>query len=571
MQAAPWWKRGIIYQIYPRSYQDSNGDGVGDLRGIIKRLDHIRSLNVDAIWLSPIYPSPMHDFGYDVSNYTDVHPLFGNMKDFDDLLHEVHHRGMKLLLDLVPNHSSHEHPWFKESRSSRDNPKRDYYIWRDPAPDGGPPNNWLSFFGGSAWKFDEATGQYYLHQFLEEQPDLNYDNPLVFQGMLNNVRFWLDKGVDGFRIDVIWVMKKDREFRDEPPNPEWDGVNRHHSLRHIHTQNVDGIHTLIRGIRSVFNQYHERVMVGEIYLPIRDLVQYYGNNDECHLPFNFGLLTCKWEAPVIRNIILDYEAALPQGAWPNWVLGNHDIHRVASRVGAHQARAANMLLLTLRGTPTTYYGEEIGMQNVPISIDMVQDPFAKNVPEIAHIVGRDPERTPMLWDSSPNAGFTKQGVTPWLPLTNEYERHTVAEQEKDNTSMLALYRSLTSLRASEASLCLGSVQVIQTGNSAVDEHVLCYVRRPDPSQLAEDEPDGAGADEMTPDGADMTQKTNSDFLVVLNFDCKECLLDLERVGVGKHADVMVATDMVRCGPEDLSCLRLGPNEGLVLKLLPEAN
>jgi len=567
MQNAPWWKRGVIYQIYPRSYQDSNGDGVGDLRGIISRLDYVKSLGVEAIWLSPIYPSPMYDFGYDVSNYTGIHPLFGDMDDFDELLREVHRRDMKLLLDLVPNHSSHEHNWFIESRSSTTNPKRDYYIWRDPAPDGGPPNNWLSFFGGPAWRFDGTTGQYYLHQFLPQQPDLNYDNPVVFQEMMRSVRFWLDKGVDGFRIDVIWVIKKDSELRDEPENPEWNGVEKYHSLLHVHTQNVPGVHSLIKKMRSVFDEYDERVMVGEIYLPIRDLVQYYGDDDECHLPFNFSLIRTKWGASTIRDAIVNYEDALPAGAWPNWVLGNHDNHRIATRVGKHNARVANMLLLTLRGTPTTYYGEEIAMENVPISTDMVQDPFAKNVPEIAHIVGRDPERTPMLWDDSPNAGFTEAGVQPWLPVTSEYERYSVMEQEKDGASVLALYRALASLRASEPALCLGSLDIVLTGDATVDEHVLCYVRRPD-SQYEAD-----GADVTTEsDGADVRPKTNSAFLVVLNFDSKDYVVDLERsTGLGRCADVIVATDMVRCGPVDLSRLNLRPNEGLVLELLAADN
>ena len=280
-----WWQKGIVYQIYPRSYQDSNNDGIGDLPGIRQRLDHLQSLNIDAIWLSPIYPSPMHDFGYDVADYTSIHPLFGTMADFDALLDEIHTRGLKLIIDLVPNHTSDEHPWFLESRGSRTNPKRDWYIWRDPAPDGGPPNNWLSFFGGPAWTFDETTKQYYLHQFATQQPELNYRHPEVLPAMLDVMRFWLDKGVDGFRVDVIWLMMKDAALRDEPPNPEWDGVEAFNSLRHIYTQNLPEVHDLIRQMRAVLDEYDERVMVGEIYLPFDELVTYYGANfDECHLP-----------------------------------------------------------------------------------------------------------------------------------------------------------------------------------------------------------------------------------------------------------------------------------------------
>ncbi|MGZ9165881.1 MAG: alpha-amylase family glycosyl hydrolase, partial [Anaerolineales bacterium] len=408
-----WWQKGVIYQIYPRSYQDSNGDGIGDLAGIVQRLDYLsNTLGVDAVWLSPIYPSPMHDFGYDVADYCDIHPLFGSLQDFDHLLAEVHQRGMKLILDLVPNHTSDEHPWFIESRSSRDDPKRDWYIWRDPTPDGGPPNNWLSHFGGPAWTFDERTGQYYLHQFVKQQPDLNYRNPDVAKAMLDIMRFWLDRGVDGFRVDVIGLIMKDPLFRDEPPNPAWNGVNPFASLQHIYTANLPEVHDLIRQMRAVLDSYDDRMMVGETYLPNEDLVIYYGGPDalECHLPFNFQLITAPWDAAGVRRMVDAYEAVLPPDAWPNWVLGNHDQHRLATRVGPGQAGVANMLLLTLRGTPTCYYGDELGMENVPIPLEKVQDPPAVNQPEIAHIVGRDPERTPMQWDTSPNAGFSEPDV-----------------------------------------------------------------------------------------------------------------------------------------------------------------
>ena len=422
---ALWWQTGIIYQIYPRSYQDSNADGVGDLAGIMRRLDYIRSLNVGAIWMSPIFPSPMHDFGYDVADYVDIHPLFGDLTTFDRLLAEAHARGLKVLIDLVPNHTSDEHAWFIESRSSRENPKRDWYIWRDPAPDGGLPNNWLSFFGGPAWTLDEATGQYYLHQFVKQQPELNYRNPEVRAALMDTLRFWLDRGVDGFRVDVLWLMIKDDQFRDEPPNPDWDGVNPLNSLLHIYTADRPEVHELIRAMRAVLDEYDERMMVGEIYLPNDRLATYFGADfDEVHLPFNFQLIRMAWDAQTVRRAVDAYEASLPAGAWPNWVLGNHDQKRVASRVGPHQARVANMMLLTLRGTPTTYYGEELGMENVPIPPEMIQDPPAVNQPEIADVVGRDPVRTPMQWDASPNAGFTDPGVTPWLPLAADYRTRT---------------------------------------------------------------------------------------------------------------------------------------------------
>ena len=530
-----WWQSGTIYQIYPRSYQDSDNDGIGDLLGIRQRLDYIQSLGVQAVWLSPIYPSPMHDFGYDVADYTGIHRMFGSMADFEALLADIHRRGLKLILDLVPNHTSDEHPWFIESRSSRDNPKRDWYIWADPAADGGPPNNWLSYFGGPAWTFDEATGQYYLHQFVSQQPELNYRHPDVLPAMLDAMRFWLDKGVDGFRIDVIWLMMKDERLRDEPANPDWDGVDPHASLRHIYTQSVSGIHDLVRQMRAVMDEYEERLMVGEIYLPLEELVAYYGRSlDECHLPFNFHLiLNRRWQAAAVRQIVEEYESLLPPGGWPNWVLGNHDQHRIASRLGPAQARITNMLLLTLRGTPTSYYGEEIGMENGHIPPEFVQDPPAVNQPEIAHIVGRDPARTPMQWDDSPHAGFTAAEAQPWLPVAVNYPTCNVARQEADPTSMLSLYRALTRLRQREPALSVGDYVGVDTAVS----DILAYQRR----------------------------APNADrFLILLNFGSDSHTLDLSHLA--SEATIAVASDMQRSGPVNLAALPLGPDEGLILRL-----
>ncbi len=529
-----WWQKGIIYQIYPRSFQDSNDDGIGDLPGILRRLDYLQRLGVDAIWLSPIYPSPMHDFGYDVSDYCGIHPIFGTMADFDRLLDEVHRRGLRLLLDLVPNHTSGQHPWFLESRSSRDNPKRDWYIWRDPAPDGGPPNNWLSVFGGPAWTLDRRTEQYYLHQFVTQQPELNYRNPAVLEAMLAVMRFWLDKGVDGFRVDVITRMMKDTQFRDEPSNLEWNGINPYDSLLHIHTKNLPEVHSLIRQMRALLDEYQDRMMVGETYLSNGELAKYYGPDlDECHLAFNFQLLQMEWKAQTVRQAVEAYEASLPDGAWPNWVLGNHDRPRVATRVGREQSRVANLLLLTLRGTPTTYYGEEIGMENVPIPAEMVQDPPALNQPEIAHIVGRDPERTPMQWDGSPNAGFSAEGVRPWLPLAADCRERNVDLQLQDPTSMPNFYRALATLRRAEPALYAGDYQSIDSES----EEVYAYLR--------------------TAPGADR-------FLVVLNFGDQPQTVNLEQVA--STATITIATDMVRRGRVELSSLLLGPNEGLLLRL-----
>ncbi|MBV9393665.1 MAG: alpha-amylase, partial [Methylobacteriaceae bacterium] len=321
-----WWKRGIIYQVYPRSFQDTNGDGVGDLEGIRQRLDYLQWLQVDAIWISPVYPSPMKDFGYDVTDYCGIDRIFGTLDDFARLIGAAHERGLKLILDFVPNHTSDRHPWFIESRASRDNPKRDWYIWRDGKPDGSPPNNWISNFGGPAWTFDEATRQYYYHAFLREQPDLNWRNPAVREAMYDVLRFWLDRGVDGFRVDVIWHLIKDADFRDNPPNLGWrTGEREIGRLLQVNSADQPEIHDVVAEMRRVLDEYQERVLIGEIYLPIERLVTYYGANlSGAHLPFNFALLQTPWKAEAIARLVEEYERALPPDGWPNWVLGNHD-------------------------------------------------------------------------------------------------------------------------------------------------------------------------------------------------------------------------------------------------------
>jgi alpha-glucosidase len=467
-----WWRHGIFYQIYPRSFQDSNGDGVGDIAGIIDRLPYLRELGVDAIWLSPVFPSPMADFGYDIADYTGIDPLFGTMDDFDALVDAAHSSGLKLILDLVPNHSSDQHPWFIESRSSRDNPKRDWYIWRDPGPDGSVPNNWLSEFGGSAWEYDEATGQYYYHAFLAQQPDLNWRNPAVREAMYDVMRFWLHKGVDGFRVDVIWHLIKDAEFRDNPSNPNFhEGRPPHERILTQYSTDQPEVHDLIAEMRRVTDEFEARVLIGEIYLPLHRLVAYYGNDlTGAQMPFNFALLSTLWSARSIEKIVADYERALPAGAWPNWVLGNHDRPRVASRVGPEQARVAAMLLLTLRGTPTLYYGDEIGMRQLAIAPDQVRDPFEKNVPGIG--VGRDGCRTPMQWDSTPHAGFS--AATPWLPVADDFPHENVVNLEADARSILSLYKALIDLRKKLPQLVAGDYVPI-----AADGDLLLYRRRSD--------------------------------------------------------------------------------------------
>ena len=470
LSSLKWWQTGIIYQIYPRSFQDSGGDGVGDLKGVTRRLDYLASLGITAVWLSPIFTSPMKDFGYDVADYKGIDPLFGTLEDFDELVREAHAWGLKVMLDFVPNHSSDEHPWFQEARASRDNPKRDWYMWRDPAPGvngvgGGVPNNWKSFFGGDAWTLDEATGQYYLHQFVREQPELNWANPDVRQEMADTLRFWMDRGVDGFRVDVIWLLAKDPEFRDEPRNPDWrPGQPEHNSLVHTHTQDLPVTHEYIGELRAALDEYDDRMMVGEIYLPIETLLTYAGTPDapECHLPFNFHLILTPWNAADVRKLVDEYDAAVTKnGSWPNWVLGNHDQHRFATRVGRVQYRVAQTLLLTLRGTPTVYYGDEIGMEDGHIPPDRVVDPAALGQPDVA-AAGRDPERTPMQWDTSPHAGFTGVGAEPWLPVAENFTAVNVAAQESDQGSDLNYFRALTRLRAGSTALTVGSYRSLET-------------------------------------------------------------------------------------------------------------
>jgi alpha-glucosidase len=522
-----WWQVGVVYHLYPRSFQDSNGDGVGDLPGITSRLDHLKTLGVEAVWVSPIYPSPMADFGYDVSDHTGIDPVFGSLEDFDALVTEVHARGMKLILDLVPNHTSSAHPWFQESRSSRDNPKRDWYLWADGRDEGEPPNNWLAHFGGSAWTRDDATGQFYYHAFLPDQPDLNWRNPAVRQTIYDVMRTWLRRGVDGFRVDVLWHLLKDDQLRDNPQNP-------HPHPRHgpskvllpLYTADRPGIHDIVREMRNVVDEFPDRVLVGEIYLPVERLVTYYGpHNDLCHLPFNFQLLRLPWDAETVAHAVERYESALPRGAWPNWVLGNHDHHRVASRIGAAQARVAAMLLLTLRGTPTLYYGDEIGMQDVPIPRSRVQDPYEKNVP--GQGLGRDPARTPMQWDGSPHGGFTTG--KPWLPVSHDVRTVNVETQRADRRSMFSLHKRLIELRRAEPALTIGSWEPMLLQGDA-----LGYIRRHETRRLA----------------------------VLLNMRHMPTVVSSSRL-VGR---VVVSTHMDRTEELVRGDIKLRPNEGVIVAM-----
>jgi alpha-glucosidase len=537
-----WWRHGVIYQIYPRSFADSDGDGVGDLRGIRSRLDHLADLGVDAVWLSPFYPSPMVDFGYDVADYTGVDPLFGTLDDFDELVAAAHARGIRVVVDLVPNHTSDQHPWFLESRSSRDNPKRDWYVWADAKPDGSPPNNWISSFStsGRAWTFDERTGQWYLHSFTPGQPDLNWWNPEVREAMDQVMRFWLDRGVDGFRVDVAHKMARDPELLDNPLVELDDDATgdlsttarlaRQAKLKGVERRDEDWpeVHEILRRFRRTLDAYDDRMAVGEVYLlDLKQLARYYGSGqDEFHLAHNFVFLTQPWKAAAFRSVVDEFTGLLPPDAWPAWMLGDHDVSRIASRYdeggdGRARARVAAMLLFTLRGTPFVYAGDEIGMTDGEVPAGRVVD-----------VNGRDPERTPMQWDGSPGAGFTSGD--PWLPIGRDAATINVAAQRDDPASMLGLYRRLVRHRKGSAALHGGD-----------------YRSLPD-----------------APDGCFAYLRTAGDerLLVALNFTGQplEYPTDLG----ADRGRLELATEPGRAAGEEVGLrpLRLGPDEGVVVRL-----
>ncbi|HNR96536.1 MAG TPA: alpha-glucosidase [Anaerolineae bacterium] len=506
MAGLEWWQRGVFYQIYPRSYADSNGDGIGDLPGMTSQLDYLADLGIDALWLSPFFSSPQHDCGYDVSDYTDVAPEYGTMADLRTFLDQAHARNIRVIFDLVLNHTSHEHPWFRESRSSLDNPKRDWYIWRDGQAEG-PPNRWMSCFGGPAWEYDGTTGQYYYHYFLKQQPDLNWRNPQVRQEMYRVVRFWLDYGVDGFRLDAPGTLFEDKDFRD--PTETRSQVELFLALRNassaeefqrasqdlerLYERQVEQpeVHEVMRELRQLVDTYDDRVLVGEV-----DDLAYHGDgSNELHLVFNFPLLRTERLGPAhVRANQRDRLARLPPGAWPCNTLGNHDTSRLRSHFGdgehdAELTRLAAALTLTLRGTPFLYYGEEIGMSDLLLTdLTQVRDEFSKRLYELEttlvgsppavalrHAVehGRDKCRTPMQWNALPRAGFSPPDVQTWLPIHPSFA-HGVSVEEQRGTkgSLLEFYRSLLQLRRRSPALLGGSWSLVDADSA----DVLAFVR-----------------------------------------------------------------------------------------------
>ncbi len=466
-----WWRDGVLYQIYPRSYMDTNGDGVGDLRGVTARLDHLAWLGVEGIWLDPVMPSPNDDWGYDVADYVNVDAALGTLADADELIAEAAKRGIRVIMDLVPNHTSDRHPWFQDSKSSRTSKHRDWYVWADPQPDGSPPNNWNMAFDPRvpAWTFDEHTGQYYLNQFLPSQPDLNWWNPEVRDTFDDILRFWFDRGVAGFRIDVAHSIVKDAQLRDNPPatkDDHWWVQLR--GQRTTYSACRPEVHDVLRRWRKLADGYDPpRALIGETYvLEPEAFASFYGNDDELNLAFNFMLIHSRFRAEELRTAIETAERLLPETAWPVWTAGNHDNHRFPTRWADNdpaRARTAMVMLMGLRGTPFLYYGDEIGMTDTEIPLERVLDPVGRfHGPRM----GRDPERTPMHWTAVEGAGFSTPGVEPWLPY-GDYRSTNVDAQRNDPDSMLTLTHDLVRLRNTLPELRSGGYETLPGSDDRV--------------------------------------------------------------------------------------------------------
>ena len=522
----PWWQRGAIYQLLVPSFLDTDGDGLGDLDGVTARLDYLEWLGVNAVWLSPCYPSPIKELGYDVSDYRNVEPRFGSLKAFDRMLDEAHQRDLRVILDWVGNHTSAQHPWFREARSSRSNARRNWYLWRDARADGSPPTNWISVFGGSVWQWDAATSQYYLHTFLDSQPDLNWREPQVRAAMQGALKFWLDRGVDGFRIDAAPLFFKDPEWRDNPVNPDYrPGELPDSTQLPIRTRNQPGVHELFAELRSLIDRYPgDRVLLGEFYVPFAELATFYGERvPELHLPLNLSLTWSKWDSDTIGATIADYQARVAGCGWPTTTLDTHDQPRIAARAGIDQARAAAMLLLTQRGTPTIYYGDEIGMRGVDIPPEQAVDPQGRRTGR-----NRDPTRTPMQWSADMYAGFST--VEPWLPVGVDRATANVSTQSRDAGSLLTLTRRLLELRTCEPVLQHGAQEPCEAGSGLV-----AYYRAAERRRL----------------------------LVVVNLAHASASFALRDAGAGS---VLLSTFLDREGERVADQVRLRADEGLVVAL-----
>lgn len=476
-----WWKGGIIYQIYPRSFYDSNGDGIGDLPGVMAKLEYVASLGVDGVWLSPFFTSPMKDFGYDVSDYRGVDPMFGSLEDFKRLVSKAHHLNLKVLIDQVSSHTSDEHPWFKESSSNRDNSKSDWYVWADPKPDGNPPNNWLSIFTGSAWQYHQERQQYYLHNFLVSQPDLNFHNEEVRKASLENMRFWLELGVDGFRLDTVNFYYHDAELRDNPPitsldkkNPALPATNPYTWQQHIYDLSRPENIEFISDIRKLLDEYPGSTLVGEITddKPLQRMAEYTQGQNRLHMAYTFDLLTERCDTAYIRSVIRQFNTIAPD-AWPCWALSNHDVTRSASRWGKGEDAEAYpliilVMIMSLRGSVCLYQGEELGLTEAEVPFEKLQDPYGISYwPEYK---GRDGCRTPMVWDGSSCGGFSE--VEPWLPIDIRHLSKSVQEQNKSPDSMLNKLRRFIKWRNQHPVLLKGELHLLEGNDDA-----LCWIRK----------------------------------------------------------------------------------------------
>lgn len=474
-----WWKHGVIYHIYVRSFFDSNGDGIGDLGGLTQKLDYLQELGVDGIWLSPIYKSPMLDFGYDITDYRNIDPTFGTFEDFKELINAAHERGIRIIMDMVMNHTSIEHPWFQASKSAETHPKRDWYIWKKGRK-GAPPNNWKSTFGGSAWEWDEQTRQYYLHSFLKEQPDLNWRNKAMAKAFFQEIRFWLDLGVDGFRLDVINLIGKDKKFRNNPGILSFMNIQ-----KHLFTRNRGRSYKIVRKLRALIDSYEDKMLVGEILAnpPGSSTLaaSYLGDGrDMLNMAFDFSLIFRRWNASSYFRTIQKWHKVIPKKGWPCHVLSNHDLYRSINRLGIgnnrfKKAKVAAVMLMTLRGTPFIYYGEEIGMENIKVARKDIKDPLGKKYWPL--FSGRDRARSPMQWNTSENGGFS--AAKPWLPVSKNYASVNVEQQQGQKDSLLNLYKKLIQLRKEQPELQRGKWIADIKGTN----HTISYLRKYRGSQV----------------------------------------------------------------------------------------